>query len=555
MRDRRRIPEVLLIALLITLIFITTSQARKSIRVERVYIVRSEITIINEGKNTINAHDLEVDVIPLFLNLTHQVSILRNIEVNGTRTKYTLIRDADGNPLALIKDKLIVRPKRRLTIAYEIEVHELYPKEYPSRGPNPERYLGGDGIWQTNEKELIELADRLYNSSSSPYEYLLKAISWIKAHVFYRGRIPPRYPIEVLREGMGDCDEQALLLGTLCRIKGIPAFLQVGALYTPGRSMTTTAYNGRWISITDNIGWHAWCMVYMTSKNGWIPVDLTAYSRNIPLPYAAIEGAPLLTKGTLVMGNISSVDYISEVRRFGEMLITNNITLIVRDSLILTGEELIVKPTKELLGMSTSTLSLAVITYLYLWKKEKRGREYMELFEAIRSRRSIRRFRDEDIPEEDLKKILEAAIWAPSAGNLQPWEFIVVKNEETKRRLAMAALGQMWMTTAPVIVVVCANLEKSAWRYGTRGRELYAIQDTAAAIENMLLAAHALGYGSCWVGAFDEDEVRRILNIPEGVRPVALIPIGRPAERPSPPSRIPLDRVVYGEEYGKRYFK
>ncbi|RLF18679.1 MAG: hypothetical protein DRZ82_07750, partial [Thermoprotei archaeon] len=108
MRDRRRIPEVLLIALLITLIFITTSQARKSIRVERVYIVRSEITIINEGKNTINAHDLEVDVIPLFLNLTHQVSILRNIEVNGTRTKYTLIRDADGNPLALIKDKLIV---------------------------------------------------------------------------------------------------------------------------------------------------------------------------------------------------------------------------------------------------------------------------------------------------------------------------------------------------------------------------------------------------------------------------------------------------------------
>ncbi|RLF13512.1 MAG: nitroreductase family protein [Thermoprotei archaeon] len=179
----------------------------------------------------------------------------------------------------------------------------------------------------------------------------------------------------------------------------------------------------------------------------------------------------------------------------------------------------------------------------------------MELFEAIRSRRSIRRFRDEDIPEEDLKKILEAAIWAPSAGNLQPWEFIVVKNEETKRRLAMAALGQMWMTTAPVIIVVCANLEKSAWRYGTRGRELYAIQDTAAAIENMLLAAHALGYGSCWVGAFDEDEVRRILNIPEGVRPVALIPIGRPAERPSPPSRIPLDRVVYGEEYGKRYFK
>lgn len=171
------------------------------------------------------------------------------------------------------------------------------------------------------------------------------------------------------------------------------------------------------------------------------------------------------------------------------------------------------------------------------------------MFEAIKGRRSIRRFAPGDVKSEDLAKILEAAIWAPSAGNLQPWEFIVVRNEETKRMLARAALNQAFIAEAPVVVVVCANVERSASYYGERGRTLYCIQDTAAAIQNMLLAIHALGYGACWVGAFREDAVRKILGIPEHVRPVAIIPIGVPGERPSPPPRIPLRKVVHFEKY------
>ncbi|MCS7385602.1 MAG: nitroreductase family protein [Candidatus Methanomethylicota archaeon] len=173
----------------------------------------------------------------------------------------------------------------------------------------------------------------------------------------------------------------------------------------------------------------------------------------------------------------------------------------------------------------------------------------MDLFEAIKGRRSIRRFVRKEVPEEHVKRILEAAIWAPSAGNLQPWEFIIIRDEKVKTEIARAALGQMWITEAPVVVVVCANELRSARHYGERGRSLYCIQDTAAATQNMLLAAHALGYGTCWVGAFLENEVKQVLNLPEHVRPVAIIPIGVPGEKPAPRPRIPLNQVVHYEKY------
>ncbi len=174
----------------------------------------------------------------------------------------------------------------------------------------------------------------------------------------------------------------------------------------------------------------------------------------------------------------------------------------------------------------------------------------MNVFEVIRKRRSIRKFRSDPIPKEDLRKILEAAIWAPSAGNLQPWEFIIVDSLEKRKELARAALNQDFIAEAPIAIVVCANVMRTASVYGERGANLYCIQDTAAAIQNMLLAACALGYGTCWVGAFRDEEVKKVLNIPPEVRPVAIIPIGKPAESPSPRKRRPLDDIVFFNSYG-----
>lgn len=173
----------------------------------------------------------------------------------------------------------------------------------------------------------------------------------------------------------------------------------------------------------------------------------------------------------------------------------------------------------------------------------------MDVFETIRLRSSVRFFTEAEVTDDDIKKLIDAARLAPSAGNIQPWEFIVVRNREIRRRLAVAALHQRFIEEAPVAIVVCADQARSSMGYGSRGANLYCIQDTAAATENMLLAARALGLGTCWVGAFHEDEVKSTLRLPEGIRPVAIIPVGYPAERPRPRHRRPIEQIVHYETF------
>ncbi|TFF83870.1 nitroreductase family protein [Candidatus Thorarchaeota archaeon] len=173
-----------------------------------------------------------------------------------------------------------------------------------------------------------------------------------------------------------------------------------------------------------------------------------------------------------------------------------------------------------------------------------------ELISTILGRRSIRNFLPDPIPDNDLTEILNAGFAAPSAGNCQPWRVVVVKDASCQKQLASCAGGQTFMAQAPVILVVCAVAEESARRYGSRGEELYVLQDTAALTTTILLAAHALGYGSCWIGAFNEAGVAKTLRIPKNMRPVAMIPIGRldggpPARR----SRRPHSEVVVQDRF------
>jgi len=176
----------------------------------------------------------------------------------------------------------------------------------------------------------------------------------------------------------------------------------------------------------------------------------------------------------------------------------------------------------------------------------------MNVFEAIATRRSIRKFTSQDIPMEILGIILDAGRYAPSAGNVQNWKFIIVKNKDNRQRIAEASMQQMWIAEAPVIVVVCAEIEKIRQFYGIRGERLYAIQNCAASIENMLLTAHALGLASTWIGAFDETMLRRAANIPEDVRPQAILPFGYPDEVVPAPTHYVLENVCFFESYGSR---
>jgi len=173
----------------------------------------------------------------------------------------------------------------------------------------------------------------------------------------------------------------------------------------------------------------------------------------------------------------------------------------------------------------------------------------MDVLEAIKGRRSIRAFKNQGVPAEIVEELIDAARWAPSAGNIQPWEFIIVRKPRIKRRLGETALDQMFIEEAPVVIVVCADEERSSQGYGVRGKTLYCIQDTAAAMQNIHLTAYSLGLGTCWVGAFREEEAREILKIPRGMRPVAIIPVGYPAEAPTARMRKSTSQIVHYETF------
>lgn len=168
----------------------------------------------------------------------------------------------------------------------------------------------------------------------------------------------------------------------------------------------------------------------------------------------------------------------------------------------------------------------------------------MDFFEVVRSRHSVRAYTREPLEPGQLEAILETMNRAPSAGNLQAYQVYAVTGRAPLGRLARAALEQSFIAEAPVALVFCADPARSAWKYGQRGATLYALQDATIACAYAQLAATALGLASAWVGAFDEDEVRRAIGIGAELRPIAVLPIGHPGERVEPTERRPIERVV-----------
>jgi len=175
----------------------------------------------------------------------------------------------------------------------------------------------------------------------------------------------------------------------------------------------------------------------------------------------------------------------------------------------------------------------------------------METGECIRTRRSIRKFLDTAISREKISEILEAGRMAPTAGNLQNHEIIIVTDKELKNKIAEACLEQYWIAKAPIIFVVVAEHGIQKMHYGKRG-ELYSIQSAANVAMNMILQAHALGVASCWVGAFDEEMMRKALGIPDKITPLTVIPMGYPDEQVPVPQRKSFYSTVWLEKYGNQ---
>ena len=166
----------------------------------------------------------------------------------------------------------------------------------------------------------------------------------------------------------------------------------------------------------------------------------------------------------------------------------------------------------------------------------------MDVFEAVKTRRSTRKYKDTTVEKEKLSKVLEAARLAPSAANHQPWSFIVV-SDKTIRQSLFSAYSRQWFVDAPIIIVACGFPDKG-WRRKD-GEKYYPI-DVAIAMQNLILAAHEMGLGTCWIAAFDEKKVKKALDIPKNVRVIAMTPLGYPDEVKGPiTERKSLEEIIH----------
>ncbi len=174
----------------------------------------------------------------------------------------------------------------------------------------------------------------------------------------------------------------------------------------------------------------------------------------------------------------------------------------------------------------------------------------MDVLKAIKIRRSVRNYKPDPIPQPVLEKLMEAIRFAPSACNNQPWKFVFVSDPELKQKLATAARDQKFIAEAPLIVVGCGFPDKAYHYMGGYGNSIEI--DIAIALDHLTLAAAAEGIGTCWIGAFDETAVKKILNIPANAKVVALTPLGYPAKKnllcPCPDSRRKSPEDIFSRE-------
>jgi nitroreductase len=169
----------------------------------------------------------------------------------------------------------------------------------------------------------------------------------------------------------------------------------------------------------------------------------------------------------------------------------------------------------------------------------------MNVFDAIRLRRSIRAFRDEPIEEEKLLRVLQAGRLAPSAKNRQEWRYVVVRDRELRRRVAVASNNQYFIAEAPVVIVGCATMVDYVL---SGGQPAYTI-DVSISMDHMTLQAVEEGLGTCWIGSFKEDEIKQILNIPADMRIVEIMPLGYPKSLPDPKPRKELEEIIVYDRY------
>ncbi|RLF24855.1 MAG: hypothetical protein DRN15_01055 [Thermoprotei archaeon] len=358
---------------------LTATVLALSMRTINVYTFRSSMTLVNRGSQPFPLDKVAFDRLAIFCNTSWQTVKVEWVKLNGSLVRFWIERDADGNPVIVYElNEKDLAPGARVMVEYQVSIEEVYPKPYPVElihrsgeinevPPHLHNYTKGGGLWQVHDRNLRRLAEELKEDRSRVIDIVMSFVTWIDANIRYGTHIPPYYPSEVLKHREGDCDEQAMLLITLCRIVGIPAYLELGAVMLLGKVMVTKVPpRNPCIIIRDhNLGWHAWALVYVPEV-GWVPVDMTFYRPFVPGSVYHITGAAIVSKGTLLLGKVSETDYIAECKEFIDVLREHNATLYEENWLDFEGSHRTVRVTSSLILGLVVTASLGVMLSLVI---------------------------------------------------------------------------------------------------------------------------------------------------------------------------------------------
>jgi transglutaminase-like putative cysteine protease len=353
MGKRIKTPKTIAVVALM-LIVLTTSIAFNSFTTaiaeiqDTDYIIQTTVTFSNNGKTVWNLTNKEREI-SLFMNNTWQTVYLTESSSPIDKTE-----DEDGNPTATLQlpeSKLEPGENVNYTVTYTVEsevrsIPNLNEQESGNLTDRRietlrEKYCKDSNVWQIDDPKIQQTAQTIAGNETKVLLIVEKFVKWMwdPNHVTYSSYEVPQYPNETLSSGKGDCDDQAILLITFCRILGIPSYLQVGGIHKYGSTEQQSSWNGTLTSVLKHIGWHGWAMVYIPPW-GWLPVDLTYVTGRKDNPLNAIMTAAVMSQKTIQYMNISQRDYVTSSRKYRDFLIENQFHILQEDEMKSTSQKL-----------------------------------------------------------------------------------------------------------------------------------------------------------------------------------------------------------------------
>jgi len=378
---KRLFISLILLALLLTSSFQNLSTVRGETE-DVNYFIKSTVTYANPSRN-INVWNFTEDdrTISLFMNNTWQTVELVNSTLSFEETK----NDDDGNSIAVLQfPKPVLSPGKNVsfTVWYRIVSK---PRTIPDISENEsgnltnipsnivDEYTREEGPWQTGNQALQGLASALKGSETKVLTIVKNFVAWINENVFYpEGRHEnPYYPSETYTRLKGDCDDQAMLLVTLCRIVGIPSYLQIGCIYLPKRPLDNASFWDGHVSLVERrIGWHGWAVVYVPPWD-WLPVDLTYVYEGLGDPLNAIKHGAVTEQDTIQYMDVTHTDYVASSLEARAFLTENGFNVYVEDEMIEEVPTVTVEPWLPLVFLALMVFLVAMSFLIFRrWTKE-----------------------------------------------------------------------------------------------------------------------------------------------------------------------------------------